>query len=95
MKSKRNVLLVLTAVAVVSLYVYDRYDTQTFNSTDPAAAQLEMLPSSNQTPEGSLSSCIDAQVGASCSFSINQKNHTGTCQDILGTLTCGPSFLEE
>ncbi len=95
MKSKRNILLVLTAIAIVCLYVYDMYDTQTFNNTDPATAQLEMIPPTNQMPEGALSNCIDAEVGASCSFTINQKNHDGTCQDILGTLTCGPGFLEE
>lgn len=95
MKSKRNILLVLVAVAVGCLYVYDMYSQETISGTDALTAQMEMTPPSNQMPEGALSSCVDAEAGASCSFIINQKDHNGTCQDILGTLTCGPGFPEE
>lgn len=84
--------LLLLLVAGVLLYVYT---TQRQVNMSTEAVTHESAPEGNPgmvIPEGALVSCEEKTVGDGCYFIIQEEKRDGICQDIMGTLTCGPTF---
>ncbi len=82
-------ILFLVTCALVSGYIFMYNKAETLPTQD-STEQLQ--EPTERAPEGAFSSCIDKTEGDACIFIIAEVAYDGVCQDIMGTLTCGPTF---
>jgi hypothetical protein len=94
MKKSRTLWLLAMAVIVVSLYIFSNIQSPAI-TVDENKSQPPAETPQDKGPEGAFSSCVNKNITDKCSFIINQKESAGICHDIMGTLTCGPSFPDE
>jgi hypothetical protein len=94
MKNSKTLGLLAVAVLVVGLYIFSNTQPATITVDENKSQPPAEIPQDNG-PEGALSSCVDKSVTDKCSFIINAQEQDGVCQDIMGTLTCGPSYSEQ
>lgn len=89
MKHIQLLILFLIACALVSGYiVMNKKATTDRIAVDSAPFEVP----TDIAPEGAFSSCVEKLEGDTCTFIINNRENDGVCQNIMGTLTCGPTF---